>query len=72
MEQSMKNGDVIGGQYYLDVANLMAADGFPIKAVFPKEGNPQDYGSWCLSALSEKATKRRSSSTSRPTRRRRR
>ncbi|MEO0828911.1 MAG: extracellular solute-binding protein [Pseudomonadota bacterium] len=55
MEQSMKNGDVIGGQYYLDVANLMAADGFPIKAVFPKEGNLQDYGSWCLSALSEKA-----------------
>ncbi len=55
MEQSMKNGDIIGGQYYLDVANLMAADGFPIQAVFPKEGNPQDYGSWCLSVLSEKA-----------------
>ncbi|MEM9911802.1 MAG: extracellular solute-binding protein [Pseudomonadota bacterium] len=55
MEQSMKNGDIIGGQYYLDVANLMAADGFPIQAVFPKEGNPQDYGSWCLSAISEKA-----------------
>ena len=54
MEQSMKNGDVIGGQYYLDVANLMAADGFPIQAVFPKEGNPQDYGSWCLSVLSDK------------------
>lgn len=55
MEQSMKNGDVIGGQYYLDVANLMALDGFPIKPIFPKEGNPQDYGSWCLSAISEKA-----------------
>ncbi|WP_163025908.1 extracellular solute-binding protein [Chachezhania antarctica] len=54
MEQSMKNLDVVGGMYYLDVANLMAADGFPIKAVFPKEGNPQDYGSWCLSDLSEK------------------
>lgn len=54
MEQSMKNGDVIGGQYYLDVANLMALDGFPIKPVFPKEGNPQDYGSWCLSSLSDK------------------
>jgi putative spermidine/putrescine transport system substrate-binding protein len=54
MEQGMKNGDVIGGQYYLDVSNLMAADGFPIQAVFPKEGNPQDYGSWCLSALSDK------------------
>lgn len=55
MEQSMKNGDIIGGQYYLDVANLMALDGFPIKPIFPKEGNPQDYGSWCLSAISEKA-----------------
>jgi len=55
MEQSMKNGDVIGGQYYLDVSNLMAADGFPIKPIFPKEGNPQDYGSWCLSAMSEKS-----------------
>lgn len=54
MEQAMKNGDVIGGQYYLDVANLMATDGFPIQAVFPKEGNPQDYGSWCLSVLSDK------------------
>ncbi|MDJ1009260.1 MAG: extracellular solute-binding protein [Paracoccaceae bacterium] len=55
MEQSMKNGDIIGGQYYLDVSNLMALDGFPIQAVFPKEGNPQDYGSWCLSSISEKA-----------------
>lgn len=55
MEQGMKNGDVIGGQYYLDVANLMAADGFPIKATFPKEGNLQDYGSWCLTDGSEKS-----------------
>jgi putative spermidine/putrescine transport system substrate-binding protein len=23
--------------------------------IFPKEGNPQDYGSWCLSSLSEKS-----------------
>ncbi len=54
MEQAMKNGDVIGGQYYLDVSNLMASEGFPIKPVFPKEGNPQDYGSWCLAMLSDK------------------
>jgi putative spermidine/putrescine transport system substrate-binding protein len=32
----------------------MAADGFPIQSIFPKEGNPQDYGSWCLSSLSDK------------------
>lgn len=55
MEQGMKNGDVVAGMYYHDVAQLMAADGFPIKSIFPKEGNPQGYGSWCLSSLSEKA-----------------
>ncbi len=54
MEQAMKNGDVIGGTYYHDVAQLMASDGFPIQSLFPKEGNPQGYGSWCLSTLSEK------------------
>lgn len=54
MEQSMKNGDVVAGMYYLDVANLMALDGFPIAATFPKEGNLQDYGSWCLSQGSDK------------------
>ncbi|MEL6573222.1 MAG: extracellular solute-binding protein [Pseudomonadota bacterium] len=54
MEQAMKNGDVIGGMYYHDVAQLMAADDFPIMSIFPKEGNPQGYGSWCLSSLSEK------------------
>jgi putative spermidine/putrescine transport system substrate-binding protein len=55
MEQGMKNGDVIGGSYYHDVASLMAADGFPIASIFPKEGNPQNYGSWCLAARSDKA-----------------
>ncbi|WP_346908191.1 extracellular solute-binding protein [uncultured Roseibium sp.] len=55
MEQAMKNEDVIGGMYYLDVAGLMAADGFPIAPIFPKEGNPIGYGSWCLSPLSDKS-----------------
>ena len=55
MEQGMKNLDVVGGQYYHDVAQLMSADGFPIKSIFPKEGNPQDYGSWCLASLSDKS-----------------
>lgn len=55
MEQAMKNGDVVGGTYYHDVAGLMAADGFPIASIFPEEGNPQNYGSWCLSAGSDKA-----------------
>ncbi|MEL6264325.1 MAG: extracellular solute-binding protein [Pseudomonadota bacterium] len=55
MEQAFKNEDVIGGMYYHDVAGLMAADGFPIVSVFPEEGNPQSYGSWCLSEGSENA-----------------
>jgi putative spermidine/putrescine transport system substrate-binding protein len=55
MEQAMKNGDVVGGTYYHDVAGLMAKDGFPIASIFPKEGNPQNYGSWALSVGSEKA-----------------
>lgn len=54
MEQAMKNTDVVGGMYFHDVAQLMAADGFAIKSIFPKEGNPIGYGSWCLSTLSEK------------------
>jgi putative spermidine/putrescine transport system substrate-binding protein len=55
MEQGMKNEDVIGGMYYHDVASLMAAEGFPIASIFPKEGNPQGYGSWCLSSTSDKS-----------------
>lgn len=55
MEQGMKNEDVVGGIYYHDVAGIMAAEGFPIASLFPKEGNPQDYGSWCLAAGSSKA-----------------
>ena len=55
MEQGMKNEDVVGGMYYHDVASLMAAEGFPIASIFPKEGNPQGYGSWCLSTLSDKS-----------------
>jgi len=55
MEQGMKNNDIIGGMYYHDVAGLMEAEGFPIRSIFPKEGNPQDYGSWCLAEGSEKS-----------------
>lgn len=54
MEQALKNGDVIGGTYYHDVAGLMAADGFSVASVFPREGNPQNYGSWCLSVGSDR------------------
>lgn len=55
MEQALKDGTVVGGLYYHDVAQLMAADGFPVQSVFPKEGNPQQFESWCISAASEKS-----------------
>ena len=55
MEQGLKNTDVVGGMYYHDVAGLMAAEGFPILSVFPEEGNPRGYGSWCLSEGSQKS-----------------
>lgn len=54
MEQALKNQDVVGGMYYHDVAGIMASDGFPVLSVFPKEGNPRAYGSWCLSEGSSK------------------
>ena len=62
MEQSMKNGDVIAGQYYLDVANLMALDGFPIKPTLPERG--QSAGLRILvsvESLSDKVERRPSS-----------
>lgn len=55
MEQALKNFDVVGGMYFHDVAGLMAADGHPIKSLFPKEGCPIDFNSWTLSHGSEKA-----------------
>ena len=54
MEMALQNEEIIGGTYYPDVISLMAADGFPVTHLFPKEGNPMDYGSWVLSALSDK------------------
>lgn len=54
MEQGLKNGDVVGGMYYHDVASLMASEGFPIASIFPEEGNPRGYGSWCLAEGSDK------------------
>ena len=55
MQNAMQNEEVFAGMYYHDVTGLMAADGFPVKTVFPKEGNVVDFGSWALTATSEKA-----------------
>src|SRR5690606_3834107 len=53
-EQALKSGEIPMGQYYHDVTGLAAADGFPVRSTFPKEGGILDSGSWALSRASEK------------------
>jgi putative spermidine/putrescine transport system substrate-binding protein len=54
-EQALKSGEIPMGQYYHDVTGLAAADGFPVRSTFPKEGGILDSGSWALSRASDKA-----------------
>jgi putative spermidine/putrescine transport system substrate-binding protein len=54
MQTALENGDVIGGEYYNDVAHTMAKNGTPVVSVFPREGGILDYGSWALLANSKK------------------
>lgn len=53
-EQALKSGEIPMGQYYHDVTGLAAADGFPVRSTFPKEGGILDSGCWALSRASEK------------------
>ena len=54
-EQALKSGEIPMGQYYHDVAGLAAADGFPVRTTFPKEGGVSDSGLWAVSRASKKA-----------------
>ena len=54
-EQALKSGEIPMGQYYHDVAGLAAADGFPVRSTFPKEGGISDSGLWAISRASKKA-----------------
>jgi putative spermidine/putrescine transport system substrate-binding protein len=51
-EQALKSGEIPMGQYYHDVTGLAAADGFPVRSTFPKEGGVNDSGSWVVSRAS--------------------
>jgi putative spermidine/putrescine transport system substrate-binding protein len=51
-EQALKSGEIPMGQYYHDVTGLAAADGFPVRSTFPKEGGVNDAGSWVVSRAS--------------------
>lgn len=53
-EQALKSGEIPMGQYYHDVAGLAAADGFPVRTTFPKEGGISDSGLWAVSRASKK------------------
>jgi len=54
-EQALKSGEIPMGQYYHDVAGLAAADGFPVRTTFPKEGGVSDSGLWAVSRASKMA-----------------
>lgn len=54
-QQALQSGEIPMGQYYHDVAGLAAADGFPVRTTFPKEGGISDSGCWALSRASKEA-----------------
>ncbi|HKJ95695.1 MAG TPA: ABC transporter substrate-binding protein [Gammaproteobacteria bacterium] len=53
-QQALQSGEIPMGQYYHDVTGLAAADGFPVRSTFPREGGVLDSGSWCVSKASDK------------------
>jgi putative spermidine/putrescine transport system substrate-binding protein len=53
-EQALKSGEIPMGQYYHDVTGLAAADGFPVRSTFPREGGVSDRGSWAVTSASDK------------------
>ncbi|MFD1158801.1 ABC transporter substrate-binding protein [Roseovarius aestuarii] len=47
-QQALQDGEIPMGQYYHDVAGLAAAEGFPVRSTFPKEGGVLDSGFWIV------------------------
>lgn len=47
-QQALQDGEIPMGQYYHDVAGLAAAEGFPVRSTFPKEGGVLDSGYWIV------------------------
>ncbi len=46
MQTALQNEEVVGGTYFNDDANTLAATGAPIRSIFPKEGAVEDFGCW--------------------------
>ncbi|HEV7370557.1 ABC transporter substrate-binding protein [Arenibaculum sp.] len=53
-QQALQSGEIPMGQYYHDVTGLAAADGFPVRSTFPKEGGVVDRGSWAVVRSSDR------------------
>lgn len=53
-QNALQTGEIPMGEYYHDVAGLAAADGFPVRTTFPKEGGILDSGSWTVSKASKR------------------
>ncbi len=51
-QQALQDGEIPMGQYYHDVAGLAAAQGFPVRSTFPREGGVLDSGSWVVTRAS--------------------
>jgi len=47
-QQALQDGEIPMGQYYHDVTGLAAAEGFPVRSTFPKEGGVIDSGYWVV------------------------
>jgi putative spermidine/putrescine transport system substrate-binding protein len=53
-QQALQAGEIPMGQYYHDVTGLAAAEGFPVRSTFPKEGGVLDFGTWAVTRASQK------------------
>lgn len=53
-QQALQSGEIPMGQYYHDVAGLAAAEGFPVRSTFPKEGAVLDSGNWVVTRASKR------------------
>jgi putative spermidine/putrescine transport system substrate-binding protein len=46
MQQSLQNGEVVGGIYYHDVATILEDESFPLRSTFPREGGINEHLAW--------------------------
>jgi putative spermidine/putrescine transport system substrate-binding protein len=53
-QQALQSGEIPMGQYYHDVTGIAAAEGFPVRSTFPKEGGVLDFGSWAVPRASKR------------------